>query len=106
MPDEVSFGSAIAACEKQGRWVGALELLSTMEEACLPVTALTMSLVISAASKGGQWERAMALLRTGCAERGVVPEATCYNSAMHGLAKARTRARACARTRVCLREDV
>eukprot|EP00439_Symbiodinium_sp_Y106_P051266 s368_g6.t2 len=80
-PDEVSFGTAVTACEKGGQWELALSLLALLDQQRQPGNQVIYNAAISACEKGGEWEQAMRLL-SGFPERRLDQGIISFNSAI------------------------
>ncbi|CAE8614608.1 unnamed protein product [Polarella glacialis] len=78
--------AAISACEKDGQWQMALNLLSLMPEAMVVPNVITYSAVISACEKGGQWQMALNLLSL-MPGASVVPNEITYSAAISACSK-------------------
>ena len=85
-PDQISYASAIKACEKVGQWERALLLLKDMVDRKIEPDVITFTSAIAACASGGEWKRAVALLETmrAC---GVEPNAISYNAAISACEK-------------------
>ncbi|CAE8590840.1 unnamed protein product, partial [Polarella glacialis] len=58
----VTFGAAMAACERGSKWEEALALSSEMRSRALRPNVITYSALASACEKGQQWDKVLALL--------------------------------------------
>jgi pentatricopeptide repeat domain-containing protein 1 len=56
-PDNITYSSAISACEKGGQWQQALALLDQMPEKGVTANVITCNAAISACEKGGKWRQ-------------------------------------------------
>ena len=85
-PDQISYASAIKACERVGQWQRALLLLKDMVAQQIEPDVITFTSAIAACASGGEWKRAVALLETmrAC---GVEPNAISYNAAISACEK-------------------
>jgi pentatricopeptide repeat domain-containing protein 1 len=54
-PNQYSYGGAIAACERAGEWVRAVQLVQEMEASGCALGVVSYSSAISACAKGGAW---------------------------------------------------
>ncbi|CAE7519268.1 unnamed protein product [Symbiodinium natans] len=63
-PDEVTFGTAIAACKKDGQWASASFLLSQLVEQGLPGNhdIIAFNSAICASGQCAEWEQSLSLL--------------------------------------------
>ena len=61
-PNEISFSSAISACEASAQWQLALELLAAMPEFKVTPNHVCFNAVISAFEKFGLWQKAFQVL--------------------------------------------
>ena len=62
VPDIISYGTAVSACEKEGRWEEAVYLLSRLPEVRIAGDLSFYNAVISASEKGSRWQMALRLL--------------------------------------------
>ena len=67
VPNRISFGAVISACEKASEWTWAVHLLELAEP--LKPNEIICSAVISACEKSSQWQWALQLLSAAKAER-------------------------------------
>ncbi|CAJ1330067.1 unnamed protein product [Effrenium voratum] len=81
LPDAVSYGAAISACEKASCWPWALWLLGAMEQE----DVVACSAAISALEKASRWAEAVDLL-AAMADRQVPPNDISFNSAISACA--------------------
>ena len=62
VPDIISYGAAVSACEKEGRWEEAVYLLSRLPQVRIAGDVSFYNAVISASEKGSRWQMALQLL--------------------------------------------
>jgi len=61
-PNEISYGAAISACAKVGRWQNAIGLLEEMPRRSLTPDAISYNLAIKACAVAAQWQRGLSFL--------------------------------------------
>eukprot|EP00434_Breviolum_minutum_P009870 symbB.v1.2.008696.t1/scaffold543.1/size336731/9 len=86
VPNVVTYGAIISACEKGGQWQRALALFQTMLEEKVVPNVVIYGAIISACEKGGQWQRALALFQTMPEEK-VVPNVVIYGAIISAFAR-------------------
>ncbi|CAE7268638.1 unnamed protein product [Symbiodinium sp. CCMP2456] len=82
----IHYSSVIIACENQGAWQLALDLVGSMVLSRIQHDVISMSSAISACEKVGQWERALALLETMKRQR-IWPNVVSYSAAISACEK-------------------
>ncbi|CAE7261968.1 unnamed protein product [Symbiodinium sp. KB8] len=82
----IHYSSVIIACENQGAWQLALDLVGSMVLSRIEHDVISMSSAISACEKVGQWERALALLETMKKQR-IWPNVVSYSAAISACEK-------------------
>jgi len=87
-PSIYSYGAAIQACGKDGRWVEALELLDIvlMSDRDIEPNAFVFSAAISACANGNQYKKAIEVFYQ-MEPAGVKPDRVCYNAAITSCAR-------------------
>ena len=91
-PDTITFGAAIALCDRSHKWADALHLLGEMQHP----TAVCLTSALSACARGSAWELAVHLFWTMPGQWGFRPHAANMVNALHALGKALRWQQACA----------
>ena len=91
-PDGITYGTAIALCDRSHKWAHALHLLSEMQHP----TAVCLTSILSACARGSAWELAVHLFWTMPGQWGFRPHAANMVNALHALGKALRWQQACA----------
>merc|ERR1712048_272696 len=76
--------AAISACEKGGKWLKALELLSAMMQDKVEVNTITYNAAISACGQDGEWEWAIQVF-AAMSQCSVLPDTISYNALLESL---------------------
>jgi len=76
---------AVAACERQGKWQGALDMLRRIEEAGIQPSAAAIAKAMHACGSHRKWQCALGLL-AGAGDRAVAPDVRMYTAALRACA--------------------